>query len=261
MKFITIFESNDYLIRYYGQGGSVCFVTFNTAGSTKASKEFGLDFCLKNSFDMITVVHENDTQYQGLSRSFFYSLVAHILQGYKDVVFYGSSLGGYCALYYGSSFDCKIIASAPKNSAHPDFLIPKHNSLEYKHDLKIATCNNPAFIVFDPRRSADKKFVDLMVKPSFLNASYFEVPFAGHKALHYVKDVGVLKRFILSVVEGKGGGDIPANVQTDRYLYNKAYYFFRKKDYQRALKVLSNVKLKSVEVEGLEDKIKRSMFV
>lgn len=251
----VIADEENYRIKSYSQGSSIIFITFNTTRTTKESAGFGVNFCLSKGFDVISVSQDNDTQYQFLSREKFLNIIAPYIKGKDKVVCYGSSLGGYCALYYGGAIDCKIIAASPKNSAHPDFKLKKYECLEFKHDLKMPASENKAFVVYDPKRGSDRLFIDELVRPAFKNAEYLDLPFAGHAVLHYIKDVGKLKSLILNITYNNNFPDIQKNVPTDNFLYNKSVLLYKKGCYEKSLKLLSKIKVKRRKVLALREEL------
>lgn len=255
LKCYVVADEENYRVTSYKQGSSIVFITFNTTRTTKESVGFGVGFCLANGYDVISISQDNDTQYQSLSRENFVNIVSPYIKDKEIVVCYGSSLGGYCALYYGGAIDCKIIAASPKNSAHPSFKLKKYDSLHFNHDFKMPESKSKAFIIYDPKRGSDRSFIDELVRPVFKNAEYLDLPFAGHAVLHYIKDVGKLKSLILDITHNDEFPNIPKNVPTDGFLYNKSMLLYKKGFYKKSLKLVSKIKLKKRKVLELREEL------
>lgn len=118
------------------QPSELLLITFGGTDTKLTGQGFGTDFALKNGYDTIYVAQKPGSQYQHLSAQAFCEAVDPLIHNYRRVVTYGASLGGYAALYYGSSINTKVIAASPKNSAHP-FLRGKRTrfeDLEFVHE-------------------------------------------------------------------------------------------------------------------------------
>ena len=164
----VIAEENDYKITYYDNESNVTFITFNGARSTKQDIPFGFNFVLENGWNLINVAQDNNTQYQGLPLDDFYNNVYPLIFN-KKVFSYGSSLGGYCALYYGGIVDATIIAASPRNSAHPLIADEEWDSVVFNHlpmsEVKLSS--NPVFVVYDSSISKDSEFIKKVFLPYY----------------------------------------------------------------------------------------------
>lgn len=171
-------------------------VTFDNISFGIREKGFGTDFALKSGFDNIYVSQKKNSQYQGLSVDTFHDIVSPFTLGRK-VFSYGSSLGAYAALYFGGCINAKIIASAPKNSAHPSVGASRFKQLSYKHLelVEAPTSSQRPLVLFDPYRREDVKFIDTCVRPAYPHADYREYPFAGHTVLETIQSNGLLGEF------------------------------------------------------------------
>ena len=199
----TLAQAEGFKITYYEQKkrSNKLVITFDSINSGISSEGFGTQFVLKNGYDAIFVAQKARTQYQELSIDQFHGAVKDVI-GSKDVFTYGSSLGGYCALYYGGCVDATIIAAAPKNSALPEFLRPEFKGL-LKHPpiADVPRSSKNPVVLYDPYRAADDKMVKQYVLPAYPGTRIVELPFAGHTVLRPMLNAGVLKSFILNIVE------------------------------------------------------------
>lgn len=163
-------------------------VTFDNISFGIRDKGFGTDFALKLGFDNIYVSQRKESQYQGLSIEDFHAAVAPVTAG-QNVFAYGASLGAYAALYYGGCIDARIVASAPKNSAHPSIGSNRFAGLEFRH-VEISQTplsSKPPIILIDPHNREDTIFLDRCVRPAYPRAQVVEFPYAGHNVLETIQ--------------------------------------------------------------------------
>ncbi|AVL71584.1 hypothetical protein CEQ07_09235 [Oligella urethralis] len=197
-------ESDCYKLCLHDVGADVTFITFNGIDSTKDSESFGLNFLLSKGYNVITCA-QNADQYQGLAFTDFKTIVLPYLKN-KKVFLYGSSLGGYCALYYAGAVNGTVIAAAPRNSAHPIMIkgsSNKYKKEEYRHVDIIDNefTEKPVYVLVDPFVKEDVFFLDQLVKPAYRNCHIIEVPYAGHEVLMHINKTRKLSLLIELIVE------------------------------------------------------------
>lgn len=234
----NIIEEDGYKIDYYDVGSKKTFIVFNGAGSTKTASPFGLNHLVKSGFNVVSCL-QNNNQYQELSfedlEKYVYPLVSD-----HDVYLYGSSLGGYCALYYAGALNGTVIAAAPRNSSHP-LLVERlkdksyFGTQEFKHlkfDENKLTDKN-IYIFIDPYVKEDVYFIDNIVKNSFDNVKLFKCNHSGHQVLYHLNKTKQLGRIIESITNGID----PTIYEIDScYTYiGKAKHSFMNKDYEKAV--------------------------
>lgn len=203
----VLFESKDNKIIHYNLGSETTFVVFNGTGSTKKSTPFGLNFLLSRGYNVISCLQDNNTQYQNLSFEDFRSAVIPCVDN-KNVVCYGSSLGGYCAIYYAGAINASVIAAAPRNSAHPDIIQKKGGDSPFplglfKHGSigENTLTEKSVTVLIDPYHVKDVSFYRNYIREFYKNrVSLIEIPHAGHEVLYYLKDTKQLSGLISSVV-------------------------------------------------------------
>lgn len=204
----TIYETKDNKIIHYDLGAETTFVVFNGTMSTKNSIPFGLNFLLSRGFNVISCLQDNDTQYQELSFESFRSVVLPYVKN-KKVVCYGSSLGGYCAVYYAGAINASVIAAAPRNSAHPDLIKKKKGKSRflpglYKHKSigENELTKKDVVVMLDPYHMIDVSFYRRYIRACYRNnIRLIEIPHAGHEVLYYLKDTQQLSDLIFSVID------------------------------------------------------------
>src|SRR5699024_8430706 len=133
----------------------------------------------------------------------FMRVVRPIVEGYKDKMSYGFSLGAYNTLYFASRLNCRILALAPRLSIHPTFgktkVIPKHTfnqELQFKLNKDIAP-----IIVYDSKNPLDNRFINEGVIPYFTNAQLIKLNYSGHGVAPYLRDMEQLKSFLYAFLK------------------------------------------------------------
>ena len=180
----------------------IVVITFAGQPHSLDDKGFGTEYCLRHGWDTIYVSQLRGTEFQGLSREAFLEVVAPEVEG-RDVVCYGSSLGGYTAFYYGGSLDARIIAAAPVFPALMKVWRGGESPVEFTHsELKdVPRTSKSPFIIYDPMQTADKEFLDRAIRPAYpegLRVAEYER--GGHTVLETLKRVGRLS-FMADLIE------------------------------------------------------------
>ena len=203
----NVVEKDGYKIDFYDVGASKTFIVFNGAGTSKASTPFALNYLNKNGFNVVACL-QNDNQYQELSFEDFGKYVLPIVRNH-EVFLYGSSLGGYCAVYYAGAVNGTVIASAPRNSAHPILvesseIKSKFDGKNFKHlsfdDNK--KTDKDIFIFYDPYVKEDSYFIESLIKNTFENLHLLNCDFAGHEVLYHLNHTKQLSSTIKSITNG-----------------------------------------------------------
>jgi hypothetical protein len=202
----TLAKHDDYEITLHTcqtNQSSKLVVTFGGQPSDLAGSGFGTDFVLSMGFDTIYVAQKAGTQYQGLSVEAFREVVFPILERWADVVCYGSSLGGYAALYYGGSIDARCIAAAPMLPAWRPLAVPAYKDINVKHLelIDVPVSKHDPVIIFDPCVSMDLYLVENMIRPAYPNLRDVRVPYAGHTVLTTLTQARLLRPIIGSLIK------------------------------------------------------------
>ncbi|MDY0409432.1 tetratricopeptide repeat protein [Paracerasibacillus soli] len=178
-------------------------VTFDSINMVWDNPSFAFNLLIQQNVDIIAIRKRRKKVYQqDLSLEDFKRTVSALVEGYEDKVAYGFSLGAYGALYYASALNCRILALSPRMSIHPIYgksnlkgkRIFKHNILP-THNSEISP-----IIVYDPKNALDNTYVNKGLLSAFPNAQLVEIPYAGHGMGPHLKQMGLLKEFILTVI-------------------------------------------------------------
>lgn len=212
---MVLAEGEGYLITYHPAAAESkkLLITFGGLPSSKTRTGFGSDYAIKKGYHHIFVAQAAGSQYQDLSLEEFRDAVLRLCAD-KDVYTYGSSLGGYCALYYAGIINAQAIAAAPKNSAHP---MLKHNlkrPMEFKHSelVDAPKSTKSPIVIYDPHQREDARYIERLILPAYKNTNLVMVPFSGHLVLQVLNEHRLLKSFIEGVIENNEVVDIHYDV-------------------------------------------------
>ncbi|MBP2462072.1 MULTISPECIES: hypothetical protein [unclassified Rhizobium] len=201
-------QSKDHSITLFEQksGSDTVIVTFGTVSSGLLSAPFGLPFILENGFHQIHVAQREFTFYQGLSNEEFADAVSEFCEG-KKVICYGSSLGGYAALYYAGGIQAKVLASSPVNYLDNSIRRLRYIFVPNRHQKLSDLPRSPhaPTIYVDPLADErDMIFLRHNVSPAYPDAVIKELPGAGHEVFRALLAQGDLKRVFLEAVSEVG---------------------------------------------------------
>ena len=248
-KTLILAEDKGYLITYHRNSveNNIVIVSFGGLHTKKTRSGFGTKFALSRGFDHIFVGQKPLSQYQELSLKDFKHAVDPVIQE-KDVIAYGSSLGGYCAVYFGGCINARIIASAPRNSAHPSIRKANLSHVEFKHTPieKNPLSKKPVVVLYDPERKSDARFIADLVWPAYPDATYVQVPYSGHRVLRAMQSNGVLKDFIMTLInEGRVMDVVLSEENSSIWQREQGRFYYNKHEFVAAERHL----LKSLELK------------
>lgn len=185
---------------------STVVITFGLIHSDFHSTPFGFPFITRQGFDHIHVAHERFTFYQLLDLNVFLDAVGEICQG-KNVVAYGSSLGGYAAFYFGGPLGARILAASPRNSTDDCITrVSKHWAhVKWRHGKISDHQKSPEkpIVFWDPvTDKRDKIYLEERILPAYPDLELIPIPLGGHSTFKYLRDKKILKEVFLSAVRG-----------------------------------------------------------
>ncbi len=182
-------------IVFYERCSSHLIITFNSMGLT-LDDEFGTNFFEDKGVSQINIACAPKDFFQHLSIESFTQTVVPIAEKYPDVVTYGTSLGGYAAIYFGSALNSRTLAIAPRFPPHdymngqrsyaPDIQI-QHTDLRHIEEQK-----NSILTVFDPEDETDAEFVSYFLKGK-PNTKFIELKKSGHYILKQLELIDKLR--------------------------------------------------------------------
>ena len=205
---IVLFDNGESRIEFYKKLSKTdtVVITFDSINMTWRNPSFAFNLLIKQNVDIIAIRKRRKSTYQqDLSLDDFFNAVHLLAKGYKDRVAYGFSLGAYGSLYYASTLNCRILALSPRLSIHPIYGKTKMiGKFEFRHnELPNYNPKISPIIVYDPKNKLDNYYINNGLIASFPNAHKIEIPYAGHGMGPHLKNMGVLKEFILTVINDK----------------------------------------------------------
>lgn len=247
---VVHFDDNT-CIKHLDNSSDTLFVTFEGIQKERSrskmydKKGYAQDFVLNAGFSLLSVNRREYNYYQDLDRSFFYKKTKGVINNYKKIYFYGSSGGGYAALYYSTLFDANVIAISPK--IRIDRLPLGKKNKEMKHSfMSDLSSTNKVYAIYDPYHGSDKLFLERRVAPCFSNLCRMEIAHQGHGAF-YLAEVKALKEVVLGIVEKGEFPKIDSSLRKKSivYLYHYARYLFKKKKRVKLAKIVCDYALKN----------------
>lgn len=191
-------------------------ICFAPQGGGMGETGFGTALCRKHGWNHIYVGKGQQSKYRSLSIERFFDVVAPVTSG-MDVMTYGSSAGGYAALYFGGSVDARILAACPRNSQHPnnyrraterrlgaDEMAQMAKRFYHTADLnEVPLSKHQPIIVYDRRQPKDHRMVQKWALSAYPGAEIINVPNSGHKPLERLRMTGGLSYLLKSFVSNE----------------------------------------------------------
>ncbi|UDM08495.1 hypothetical protein LG409_06195 [Halomonas sp. NyZ770] len=194
----------------------VIFLTFDGLPGGLRSFGFGTEFLAKNNYTSLHITCSKNTSYQLVSPEDILDAVS-IYVANKKVYLYGSSVGGYAALYFSSYLNGTAIAFSPLCPPDPVLkgLFKSGSQQEFLH-IPLSEKDNDAslaqFVIYDSLVKTDNLFFNERVRPGFGSARIYDVPDGQHSVAKTLLNNGCLKKFFFSIVEDDC---FPSNVEID----------------------------------------------
>lgn len=196
---VVIFNNKKTRIDFYKKltPAEEIFITFDSINTRWSRPPFAFKLLQKMPVDLICVRKSDKMScLQDLSIADFVNAVKPIISGYSKVTVYGTSLGGYASLYFGSGINCNIVAIAPRNPGHPIYGMERYQvTCEFRHDYRLPTNhNNHVTIIFDPKNRMDEIYVQNEGVLSSSSLTLMRFPFGGHTVATHLLTRGILKK-------------------------------------------------------------------
>lgn len=211
---------------------------------------FGEKFLLREGFDVVMVQKRRDLWYQDVDLKSFVRLIDSIARSYNEVTLYGSSMGGYAALYFAPHLNARVLAISPCCYIHPKY--PSHlprakgRTADFVHEPFRVNSQVPGTIVYDPQDKTDREFVEGEIMPNFSGVSFVRIHFSGHSSAEFLHEIGALKKLVLDTMNGNVPRVIVAGRkgQSKKYLYA----FARKCAATRRLRPAAEMMRRAIEL-------------
>lgn len=203
-KKITNFECtiNDsvYSFEFVDKGFSTTIISFNHHNSCDI-KNHGFHKMFLDELPTNTIYCKTSSNdwYQLLSLELFKYIINIFLDSSQSLIFYGSSMGGYAALFFSQSFcNSKVIALSPQYSFDINIM---HNEKRWLQEWNIISAHNKMnkskadrsiWVIYDDMNLGDKEHAD-MISSNIERVNLLRFPYAGHPAGYSLNRQGILK--------------------------------------------------------------------
>jgi tetratricopeptide (TPR) repeat protein len=239
-------------------------ITFSPSGNrTLTGEGFGGKFLLNNKIDIIAFKCDNDDWFQSVTIEHLEAINRIIsLKGYRSVVAYGSSMGGYAAIQFSKHIGCNaVLALSPQYSIADKFDCRWEkisNKILWNHKISPDSISKECkyVIAYDPHdldHAHAQLFKKLIPEKNYI---YLELPFAGHPVSTFLLESNQLKELALTVFLGSEliNTDFLIHRKTSKsYLRNLSIHLYKSKKFKRALFVIN----KAIEM----DRCTPSLFI
>lgn len=169
MKSTILFASDNLLVRHVSVGGpDLCYVTFASYTDDRVLDRpgFGEAFFRSRGVDAVHVLSRDNDWYQYPEWDDAVTAIAATTAEYRQVVAYGSSMGGFAALHYGASCGAHLgIAISPQYSVDPE-IVPFEDRwladvarIRFRRDETRPLPRQ--YIVYDPMDPNDRRHFEL----------------------------------------------------------------------------------------------------
>lgn len=159
---------------------------------------------IKYQYNVIGVMPKQKSWFPQASMIELAKAISPILEGFKNIVGYGGSMGGYAAIKYSNLLNMnRVIAFVPQYSIDPEHVEDRRyaeffDSVANK-DMQIQPQDVDAareyVIVYDPYFSIDREHY-LKIKELLPSLHTIHLPFTGHEALSVLASSSLLHDFI-----------------------------------------------------------------
>ncbi|ENU10668.1 hypothetical protein [Acinetobacter calcoaceticus] len=159
---------------------------------------------IKYQYNVIGIMPKQKSWFPQASMIELAKTISPILQGFKNIVGYGGSMGGYAAIKYSNLLNMnRVIAFVPQYSIDPDHVEDRRYAEFFdavaNKDMQIQLQDVDAareyVIVYDPYFSIDREHY-LKIKELLPSLHTIHLPFTGHEALSVLASSSLLHDFI-----------------------------------------------------------------
>ncbi|CAI3139932.1 hypothetical protein MWMV8_MWMV8_01267 [Acinetobacter calcoaceticus] len=159
---------------------------------------------VKYQYNVIGIMPKQKSWFPQASMIELAKTISPVLQGFKNIVGYGGSMGGYAAIKYSNLLNMnRVIAFVPQYSIDPTQVEDRRYAEFFdavaNKDMQIQPPDVDAareyIIVYDPYFSIDREHY-LKIKELLPSLHTIHLPFTGHEALSVLASSSLLHDFI-----------------------------------------------------------------
>lgn len=189
-------KTDDYTLEFYKWRGKArgAIAAFDTIELTYKQGIFAKYYVNNQQLDIVALRRNRlNYFYENLTQQHYKAMTAYIFEQYDQNYAYGTSLAGYCSVYYGSVIpNVRILAFAPRNSGHPYYGVER--KVDFTHALQLPAVTASVTLLLDPKNTLDWQYYKDQLKPALQDVQMIPVPYSGHRVLRYLKETGVLRQ-------------------------------------------------------------------
>ncbi|WP_131118731.1 hypothetical protein [Lichenihabitans psoromatis] len=207
---VDLYRDDDLLVRAACPFGStVCFVTFDSYSDVGSLDRpaFGESFLRDRGFDAVHILSRRNNWYLHETSAKAFDAARNAVTGYRRVVTYGSSMGGYAAIRFGRQVGAgHAIAMSPQYSINPD--TPPFETrwrfdaeaIDFRHENRWDDCFVEAATIFYDPRDPDRHHVEMFKGKTRVIA--VPVVNGGHPCTTMLAEIGLLQTALPEIAAG-----------------------------------------------------------
>lgn len=265
-KTINFFEctinKSTYRFEFIDKGYFTTIISFNHHNSCEINSDgFHKKFLDELPLNIIYCKTANNDWFHFLDLDIFRYIINLFINKDHELIFYGSSMGGYAALFFSQIFKgSKVIALSPQYTFDSSIMSHERRWIEewhilYPHQrIEKNTIDRDIWVIYDEMNIGDKDHADMIVS-NMDRVNTLSFPFAGHPVGYALNRQGILKPllsnlfFSSSNIESKSYIESwKANILEDTESINNYFVTLSKEDVKLFLcKLNSPIGLKFIE--------------
>ncbi|KRE15809.1 hypothetical protein ASE63_16415 [Bosea sp. Root381] len=189
------------------RASAACIVTFDSFADTPDLDRlaFGETFFGQQGIAAVHVVNGRNSWFHEPDWREAVVAIRQAVQGYRRVVTYGSSMGGYAALRFADHVGASAaLALSPQYSRDPrkvpfERRWPRHAREKWLPELSgPLPASVPAIIAYDPAMLPERLHAESIAGE--MEVQLLKLPHAGHAVASYLAECGLLSELVLAVV-------------------------------------------------------------
>lgn len=210
-------ELENYFVDYIPGSIDCLVITFENADQPKRPRldgtrePWGANFLTRKGYSILGIKPKRVDWYRGPDlHEFFRSQSFKIFTyGFKQVVLYGSSMGGFAALAFAEAcVEATVIALNPQSTLSPhlapwDTRYPEGSVQDWTGDFvdaqRGATCARRVYVAYDPLFDLDRKHIDRLTGANLVS---LKMPLVGHVVISWMAEAGILANFVYEALSG-----------------------------------------------------------
>ena len=209
---VTLVRSETLLVKAgLGRGSEVCFVTFDPMGDrpTLDRRAFAETFLAASGYDAVHILSARNGWYQEPDLPDALARVRSLTRGYRRVVAYGSSMGGYAALRFSGAVGAHaVVAISPQYSMQASvapfetrWTRERERVTWLYEEIGARLPPVPEAIIFADVHELDAQHA-AAIRRDLPGATVVPMPYAGHPAGTMLAELGLMGATIRAIADG-----------------------------------------------------------